>query len=272
MYFLAKFILLLQIISMSYERIISLAPSNTEILYALGLENKIIATTRYCDYPPSAKEKTKIGGWLDIKFDMIKELKPDLILTSTFVQDKLKEKLESEGYKVFHVDPITLDDVLESIIAIGEKLDVEEKARDLVEKMKEEISVIEENTKSFRHNPNIYAEEWHKPPTVCGNWVPDLLEKAGAIGLCEKAIHSRAVNDSEVINFNPDIIIVTWCGFGERAKLEWIKERKGWDKIKAIQENNVLIIDDSLLNRPGPRLIDGLKMLERIVRDYDEKN
>lgn len=257
---------------MSYERIISLAPSNTEILYALGLENKIIATTRYCDYPAEAKEKTKIGGWLDIKFDMIKELDPDLILTSTFVQDKLKERLESEGYEVFHVDPITLDDVLESMIVIGKKLDTEEKAFVLAEKMRAEISAIEKQTKSFRHNPKIYAEEWHKPPTVCGNWVPDLLKTAGASGLCEKGVHSRAISNEEVINFNPDIIIVTWCGFGVEAEKEWIKERKNWDKIKAFQGNNVLIVDDSLLNRPGPRLVDGLKMLKKIVREYNEKN
>lgn len=255
---------------MPYSRILSLAPSNTEILYALGLDSRIVGVTRYCDYPPSAREKPQAGGWLDIRMDKVAELKPDLILTSTFVQDKVKEKLESEGYEVFHVDPITLEDVLQSIIGVGIKVEAEENASALVKKMRADISAVEERTKSFRLKPKIYAEEWHKPPTVCGNWIPDLLEAAGAAGLCEKGIHSRAVGNDEVINFNPDIIIVTWCGFGERAKLQWVVERKGWNEIKAVKENNIHVVDDSLLNRPGPRLVEGLKMLEKIVSEFNE--
>ncbi|MBI4018506.1 MAG: cobalamin-binding protein [Candidatus Aenigmarchaeota archaeon] len=255
---------------MPCERIISLAPSNTEILYALGLENKIAGVTRYCDYPPAAKEKPNVGGWLDINFEMIKDLKPDLILTSTFVQNKVKENLEKEGYDVFHVDPVTMEDVLESIISAGEKLDAENNASALVEKMRSEITAVKERAKRFINKPKIYAEEWHKPPTVCGNWIPDMLEIAGASGLCEKGIHSRAVSNDEVINFSPDIIIVSWCGFGEKAKLEWIKQRKGWEEIKAVKESSLHVADDSLLNRPGPRLVEGLKMFENIVRDWNE--
>jgi len=241
-------------------RIISLAPSNTEILYSLGLEDSIVGVTRFCDYPADAKNKEKVGGWIDVDYGKIKKLNPDLVITSTFVQKKISDELKKTGIKVLHVDPVSLENVFESILVIGDATNKGENSRFLVENMKKRINMIKKGEKE-----KVYAEEWHKPPTVCGNWVPELIEAAGGISLGEKNIHSYEVSTEQVKEFNPDHMIVTWCGFGESAKIEWIKEREGWIEINAIKNNKIHIFDDSLLNRPGPRLVEGMELIAKMI-------
>lgn len=90
-------------------RIISLAPSNTEILYALGAGDQIVGVTTFCDYPPEAKAKTKVGGWVNVDYDAIKSLEPDIVVTSTVVQEKVAEKCRELGFNVLHLDPKNLD-------------------------------------------------------------------------------------------------------------------------------------------------------------------
>jgi len=102
-----------------YKRIISMAPSNTEILFALGLDKEIVAVTRYCDYPDQAMKKPRIGGWLDIKEELVRQYKPDLLLTSTFVQNKVTNKYKNMGMNVVSVMPTTLVGVFNSIKKIG---------------------------------------------------------------------------------------------------------------------------------------------------------
>ena len=113
-------------------RIISLAPSNTEILYALECSDEIVAVTRFCDYPEEAKLKPKVGGWIDIDDKLVEKYMPDVIMTSTFVQDKIVSRFKEKGIKIFHSDPKTLEQVYESIISIGEFVDKKEKALEIV--------------------------------------------------------------------------------------------------------------------------------------------
>lgn len=236
-------------------RIISLAPSNTEILYALGAEDSIIACTRYCDFPEQAKKKDKIGGWLDINYEKVINLNPDMIMTSTFVQDKIVKKLSEKGIKVAHYDPKNLEDVFESIMDIGSILEKTENAKEIVRKMKNSFKDIKSSKKI-----NAYIEEWLKPTTVSGNWVPDIIEIAGGKSLIKSGEISREVSEEEVRKFNPDVMIVSWCGFGSNIKKDMILKRN-WD---FIDKDKIFIIDDSLLNRPGPRLVEGAKKLKEI--------
>ena len=113
-------------------RIVSLAPSNTEILFAIGAGDQIIARTAYCDYPPVAKAIPKIGDWVNPDIDVIKKLEPDLILTSTIVQEKLAERMKKLKLPVYHLDPKKLSDVIASIERIGELVDKTMEARTLL--------------------------------------------------------------------------------------------------------------------------------------------
>jgi iron complex transport system substrate-binding protein len=244
-------------------KIISLAPSNTEILYALGVGNQVIGVTTFCDYPPEAKAKQKIGGWLNIDYDAIKSLAPDYVITSTFVQEKIAEKCRELGFNVLHLDPKNLSEVFDSIRKLGELTGTQSNAELIVKKMQAKINEIKnktENAKKFR----VYAEEWHKPPYVCGNWIPELISAAGGESLIEGG-RSREVKNEEIQKFDPHFIIVTWCGFGESAKAETLKFREGWENVYAIKNNRIVVFDDSYLNRPGPRIAEGLEMLAKII-------
>jgi iron complex transport system substrate-binding protein len=113
--------------------------------------------------------------------------------------------------------------------------------------------------------PKVYVEEWHRPPTVSGNWVPELVNIAGGQSLIGKGIVSRQVDLNEIVGWNPDIIILSWCGFGMKANVNEVKMREGWQYINAIKNDKVFVMDDSLLNRPGPRLADGALLLARTI-------
>jgi len=234
-------------------RIVSLAPSATELLYALGCGDDIVGVTWYCDYPIEAKTKPRVGRWIDIDFDKVEKLKPDVIFTSTFVQQKVVEECEKRGLHVVHTDPKTLDDVYESIKIIARAVGRESEGKKIVEDMKKEFSAIRAKAKL-----PLYVEEWHKPPMASGNWVSELIEIAGGMSILKRGEVSREVSFEEIILFNPRAIVLSWCGFGMTADPNAIKRR--WNLAAP-----VFVINDSLLNRPGPRLVDGCKKLNAIA-------
>lgn len=242
-------------------RIISLAPSNTEILFELGCEKDVVAVTRFCDYPEEAKLKPKIGGWLDVNDELVKKFKPDVVMTSTFVQDKIVDRYKESGIKIFHTDPKTLDQVYESILSIGNLVNKRSEAKNIVEKMKKEFKIIQKVNKK---KPRVYCEEWHKPPTVSGNWVPRIIGYAGGISLCPEGKISYPVSSQDVKDFDPDLILLSLCGFGNKAKKEFVTKRKDWQDIRTVKNGNIFVIHDSLLNRPGPRLVEGAKWLAEL--------
>jgi iron complex transport system substrate-binding protein len=133
----------------------------------------------------------------------------------------------------------------------------------VVQRMKmkmNEIKKLTENAKKVR----VYAEEWHKPPFVCGNWIPELIDLAGGESLISGG-RSREVSLEEIQKFDPHYMIITWCGFGEKAQSDLVKYREGWENVYAVKNNRVLVFDDSYLNRPGPRIVDGLEMLAKTI-------
>lgn len=250
------------------KKIISLAPSNTEILYALGLGKNIIATTRFCDYPVGAKTKTRVGGWIDVDLVQVKKLNADLVLTSTFVQDKVVQDAKKYNINIVHTDPKTVEEIYESIRIIGELTYKQEEARQLVEKIKKEFSELQKKILPGK-KPRVYVEEWHSPPHVSGNWVPELVVMAGGeYILCEKGEVSKPITVEEVKKYDPEIIILSLCGFGNKSKPEIVTKRSGWQKINAVKNKRVYVIDDSLLNRPGPRLVEGLKFLVKKINEF----
>src|SRR3989338_478620 len=248
------------------KRIVSMAPSNTEILFELGLDEEIVAVTRYCDFPEKAKEKPKIGGWLDIKEDLVLKYKPDLLLTSTFVQNDITKRYKKLGMNIETLMPTTLVGVFNSIRRIGKLVSREKEAESLIKRMNKEISEVKNSAKFADKRPRLYIEEWHKPPTISGNWVPTLARIAGAdYHLIKAGHHSREVSLEQVQKYNPEYIIISICGLKDNVPKEWVTKRQGWENLKAVKHNNVYVFDDSFLNRPGPRLTTGLKMIANVL-------
>ncbi|MBC5793508.1 MAG: cobalamin-binding protein [Nanohaloarchaea archaeon] len=237
-------------------RIVSLAPSNTEILYKLGVEDQVVATTSLCNYPEGVSEKPSIGGWTNPEVDRINDLDPDLIIASDDLQDDAVNRLEEEGYNVLQVKPHTLEDVYESFWQIGEAVGKTEEAEKLVEEMKEELSKV-----SFEGSPRIYCEEWMDPPMVSGNWMPDLIRKCNGEYFIEEG-RSREFDLEELKEFDPEVIILNVCGAGSNLDPSIIDRRDSWQDISAVKNGNVFVVNDSLLNRPSFRLVEGMRKIE----------
>lgn len=259
-------------------RLLSLAPSNTEILYALGLGDQIVGVTGFCDYPADAKRKPKVGGWTTPLPEKIRTLRPDLIFTSYFLPPPLQD-WNGPG-KIIHVAAKTLDDVYESILEIGTKVQRYthstssgplEAAKGIVKKMKQEFAQVKKKNnltiKQFNNRPpRVYMEEWLKPPMVSGNWVPELVEIAGGIEqIAEKGKPSREFDFKELQDFDPDLMIFHWCGYGTRFDKKNVLDRSGWIQLRAVKDNRLFAIDDALLNRPGPRLAEGARKIQEIL-------
>lgn len=249
-----------------YKKIISLAPSNTEIIYALNAEDNLIAVTRYCDFPEEAKQKPRIGGWLDINDKLVKGYNPDLVLTSTFVQNKITNKYKKQKMNIIALMPTTLKGVFDSVIKIGKLIDKEKEALKLVDTMKNQLNKIRNKMQNSKNKPRVYVEEWHKPPTISGNWVPSLVKMAGGgYRLIKAGVHSKEVTTKGIIDYDPEIIIVSICGMADKVPKEWITKREGWRNLSAVKNDKVYVFDDSWLNRPGPRLTIGLEKLARVI-------
>jgi len=239
--------------------IISLAPSNTEILYEIGAEDQIVATTSLCNHPEEAYEKPSIGGWTNPKISRIHEFNPDLILASDNLQNEAVEKIEGEGYPVLQVKPHSLEGIYDSIREIGEAVGKEEEAEKLIDEMKSEIEQIK-----LGDSPRIYCEEWMDPPMVSGNWIPDLIQEIGGEYFIDDG-RSREFDFRDLKDFDPEYIFMHICGAGENLNTDQLTERDGWKDLIAVQKGQVFIVDDDFLNRPGPRLVDGAKKIKELI-------
>lgn len=250
------------------RRIVSLAPGTTEILYALGAGDRVVGVTRDCDWPPEAYTKAlDVGGWLDVHDPRIHDLNPDLIVTSTLLQHETAARLEAGGLPVLSVDPKTMDGVMESIVTIGRAVGAEVMAQVIVEDLRRRMAAIAAANSRQPRRPRVYVEEWHEPPTAAGHWVPELVTWAGGVsGPGAASPLGREVNNEAIQAYDPEMIVLSWYGFGTSARPAHVATRRGWDQITALRTGQVHVIDDNLLNRPGPRLLLGLRQLTSLIQ------
>ena len=244
-----------------------MAPSITEILYALGAGERVIGVTRYCDWPPEARQKAlNVGGWLDVKDARVADLAPDLILAATSLPDRVSARLEADGLPVLSVDPKTMDDVLETIDLIGQAVGAAVMAQALVEDFRRRMAATAMASARRPRRPRVYLEDWHKPPTVAGYWAPELVAWAGGeSGLARRGQPSVEVTDTQVLAYDPEVIVLAWSGFGLSAQAQQVAARPGWAQVTAVRNGQIHVMDDRLLTRPGPRLLLGLRQLAAVL-------
>lgn len=259
-------------------RIASLSPAVTEILFALEQQKNIVCSDTFSDFPESAKAIPHLKDHQKISADVLRTYTPDIVFTSTLAQDRLAKELKDEGFGVIHQDPRSIGEIYESIRQIGIILGCEARAHALTETMQQGFNDTKRKAAMFFRKPKIYVEEWHNPPMMSGNWVPEVVKIAGGIGLeilksgqvisgqksevsDKRNPPSREVSLEEVRMFDPDLIVLSISGAGNVASKELLTNRAGWNELRAVKENHLFVIDDSLLNRPGPRLTEGAKRL-----------
>lgn len=239
-------------------------------------QKKIVCTDKFSDWPSGASALPHLRDHQQINADELRTFEPLIVFTQTLVQQKLAEKLKADGFGVVHQDPRSIAEIYSAIREIGALLDCSARAEALVAVMQQGFNDTKKKAGFFSKKPRVYVEEWHNPPMVSGNWVPEVVRTSGGMPFevrkyestevkkCEsdgKNPPSREVSLEEVRAFDPDVIVLSICGAGTAASKELLTAREGWSELRAVKENHVFVIDDSLLNRPGPRLTEGAKRI-----------
>ena len=252
------------------EKIISLAPGNTEILYALGLEGRLVGVTEYCGYPEAAKEKPKIGGFSTVDIERVVEIEPDLILAANIHKGEVIPQLERLGFTVLALDPKTLDEVLEAINLIGRFTGKTEEAAQLTAEMENRIKAVTDKTSALseKQRPSVFYVLWYDPlSTVApGTRIHDLLVKAGGKNIAGGLSGYPDISLEAVISMNPQVIIAdVGHGSGEDLNYQYVLTEKRFKDIDARQSNRIYKIDSDLVSRPGPRIIEGLESFAKFI-------
>ena len=245
-------------------RVVSLAPANTEIAFAIGAGDKLVAGTSYDDYPAAAKALPKIGDFQSPSVEKIVSFQPDLVLATGGIQSALRAKLENLGIKVFVVNPSTLDGVYSDMTALGRLLGVSGQATTVVDSMKQRAAAVEQKVAGLSR-PTVFVEIYSKPLMTAGTgtFIDNLITLAGGTNIGSAAGSGYPTFSEEVLlKDDPDVYIATT---GSMASPGQIARRSGYDGLKAVQDGRVYVIDDDLLVRPGPRLIDGLEQLAQMI-------
>lgn len=243
-------------------RIASLSPAVTEILFALGQGGQIVCTDRFSDFPEAAKDIPHLRDHQKISSADLATFEPELVFTGTVIQEKLAAELRMANFSCVHFDTRTVHSIHKCIRQIGLLLSCEPEAESLILGMQQGLNDVRRKASLLPARMKVYIEEWHDPPMVSGNWVPEIVHLAGGQQFPIPAGElSRKVTLEEVREFNPDLIVISWCGAGLLADSSLLTERDGWEELRAVAEGNVKVIDDSLLNRPGPRLTEGARRL-----------
>ena len=249
------------------ERIISLAPANTEILFALELGEKVVGVTNICNYPPQVQQKENIGDYDNPNLEKIIELEPDLILASHGNPRELIDQLEELNYTVVGLNSKNVDDIISSISMVGKITDNVIEAAKLTEEMEARIEAVLSETSSLVENnrPRVLYVVWYKPLWTAGSgtFIDELIQKAGGINIAGDIAGWPQMNLEIVLEKNPQVVIL---GEGHPGGLvETVKNEEVLWKTDAFEYKQIYIIDADIVSRTGPRIVDALEEMARII-------
>ncbi|HMQ02409.1 MAG TPA: cobalamin-binding protein [Pyrinomonadaceae bacterium] len=285
-------------------KIVSLLPSATEIVCALGLESSLVAITHECDFPSSVSLLPAItssrishetmsskeidhavrsqldghGSIYDLDVELLQKLSPDLILTQELCDVcAVNYKTVDRAAKVYAADatvvslePNSIEDIFDTILTIGELTGVKARAEDLVSELAERLGAVWAKVEFLDCRPRVMMLEWLEPPFAPGHWVPEQVETAGGTPVLGKAGQRSTTTTYEAIReSNPEIMVFIPCGYyieDIRRQLVYQMFPVDWQEIDAVRTGNVWAIDATkYFSRPGPRIVDGTEILAKVV-------
>ena len=249
------------------KRIISLAPSITEILFALGLNEEIAAVTNFCDYPEAVLKKPRIGGFINPSIEKIVSLKPDLIIaTRDGNRWETINRLSDLGFSVYLIHPKSFNGVMKAIHHIGVMVGKEEESRKIIVNMISEKEDITTRIKSLP-KPKVFFQIGYAPIMTVGRetLADDLIRLAGGKSISENELISYPLYSIEaILSKAPEIIIMSSME-SRRDYSNLIKWWQNWNSIPAVKLNAIYVIDSNLVDRPTPRIIEGLETLTKMI-------
>lgn len=286
------------------QRICSLLPSGTEILFALGLGERIIGVTDLCDYPPAAAgirvvcrsridpavmsseeveaEMSRIlsagESPYELDVDWLMEASPDVVLTQDLCYfcevdagtvHRAVEPIPMPP-KVLTLNPRTLDEILGSFLEVGEACGSSEAATKLLAGLAERVAAVAKKIDAVERRPRVFSLEGVNPLVIGGHWVTDLVARAGGVlpPRFTAGCPAERIEWCEVVSAEPEKLYIDLCSSDlarSVREIPWLAAQPGWNELPAVQSGEVYLIDHSTLSRPGPRVVDGLELLAELT-------
>lgn len=252
------------------QRIVSLAPANTEILFALGLGERIVGVTDYSDYPPEAALIPNIGRYDTPNIEQILAVNPDLILADSIHKAEIIPQLESHGLTVVTLAPANFDQIFASIRMVGEITGTEDKADELLNDMRERVAAITDKTKDLSESErvSVFYLVWHDPLMTSGGdtLINEMIEMSGGKNLFEEVSGAAIVELEELIARNPQVIIAgVGMGIDVEITMQFFETEPRLNDTDAIKNGRVYGIHLDISGRTGPRIVEGLEAFARSI-------
>jgi iron complex transport system substrate-binding protein len=256
------------------QRIVCLTEEPTEILYAIGEQDRIVGISGFTVRPPRArKEKPKVSAFTSAKIDEILKLEPDFVIGFSDIQADIARDLIKAGIEVWISNHRSVEGIVDYIRRLGAIVGAVEKSNALADDALLHIAQVENAASKFSRRPKVYFEEWDEPMISGIRWVAELIRIAGGDDIfperAEKSLaRDRIIADGdEIVRRSPDIIIGSWCG--KKFRPERVATRTGWKEIPAVRDGELHEVKSPIILQPGPAaLFDGLDALHAIVADW----
>jgi len=249
------------------QRIVSLAPNITEIIYAIGQGHRLVGATRFSDYPPEAARLPKVGSYVYLDLERIVGLKPDLCIAIKDGNPKaVIDRLEALGIPIYAVDPRDLMAVIETTLEMGRLLGAAETARQLASDLRTRVQTVADRVAEATHRPGVFFQIGISPIVSVGTdtFIHGLIERAGGRNLAVGPKPYPQFSREQIITLAPEVLIISSMvrdDAFQRAKAEW----DPWREVPAVRNQRIFLVDSDQFNRPTPRLVDALETLASLI-------
>jgi iron complex transport system substrate-binding protein len=256
-------------------RIISLAPSNTEMLFALGVENRVVGVTEYCNYPPKAESIEKVAGFNTVNLEKVVQAKPDLVLAIRGNDMESLRSLRQLGIPVFSLDVQNLDQVSSALRRLGMLLGVEQHANALADSLASRVRLVQRERAATIEKPRVMWGFWGEPiyTAGAGTMIDDVIATAGGenVGRLAKGTWPQ-ISLETVIEWAPEVIITTHVPGGADSlskEVDRLQETEGWKRVPAVRSGRIYYVEGDWLLRPGPRLVHALQAVAELLHEKE---
>ncbi len=249
------------------ERLVSLAPSNTEMLFALGLGERVVGVSEYCNYPEAALAIAKAGTFAEPNLEQIVALRPDLVVAGHFHEEKLA-RLEELGIPVLVLNPSSIEEIYAALELLGRAAQVEEKAQQLVAQLQTRLQAVKDRLANLPAKKRVYYEVYADPLMSVGrnSVIHEIIESAGGENIfADVEMPYPKVSAEAVVDRDPEVIIFPNYHGTEGFLAKEILSRPGWESIRAIKEGQVVGVSPDKFSRPGPRVVEAVEELALIL-------
>ena len=257
-------------IAQTPNRIVSLAPSITEDLYALGLGDKVVGTTTYCNYPPEANNTTKVGGFGTPNMERIVSLKPDIVFTGSLNNETVISALDSYGIPTVVIEPKTLTGILDDLSLIGKITDTTGNSSALVANLTQRLT--KSNATSNATQARVLYLVWYDPITSAGadTFEGDIIARAGGINVAKLANVGGygTISKEAVVALNPSVIFANSAM--NSTVIEQVKSDPALSTVDAIKNGKVFVLNSDVISRPGPRAFDAMDQIIEMIRQSSQ--